>query len=192
MTELPEFKSFASIPRLSREMIVTEKIDGTNAIIAVLENDTVIAGSRSRWITPEQDNFGFARWVKEHEEELRVGLGYGEHHGEWYGSGIQRGYGLTGGEKRFALFNTHLWHEDGEAFVSRPACCGVVPILYRGVFDTNQVDISLSFLVRGGSLIVPGFDKPEGVVVFHVASNSMFKKTLDKNDGHKTVKFRRE
>ncbi|MCJ7726507.1 MAG: hypothetical protein MUP76_09000, partial [Acidimicrobiia bacterium] len=47
----------------------------------------------SRWITPEVDNYGFARWVKDHEEELRTGLGAGLHFGEWWGQGIQRRYG---------------------------------------------------------------------------------------------------
>ena len=30
-----------------------------------------------------------------------------------------------------------------------------------------------------GSIAAPGFMKPEGVVVFHSASNSMFKKLLE-------------
>lgn len=32
-----EFQGFQKIPRLSRECIITEKIDGTNAFIEVLE-----------------------------------------------------------------------------------------------------------------------------------------------------------
>ncbi len=55
-----EFTAFPKIPRLNREIIVTEKIDGTNAQVVVTEDGEVRAGSRSRWITPEADNFGYA------------------------------------------------------------------------------------------------------------------------------------
>ncbi len=61
-------------------------------------------GSRTRWITAQDDNHGFARWVEGNKQEL-LKLGAGRHFGEWWGSGIQRGYGLQKGEKRFSLFN---------------------------------------------------------------------------------------
>ncbi len=190
----PEFVEFASISRLSRDMIVTEKIDGTNAQVTVLEDGRVLAGSRNRWITPEQDNFGFARWVAEHADELRAGLGIGSHYGEWWGSGIQRRYGLS--EKRFSLFNTGRWtsrHNQGEAdapngehtrCIEAP-CCHVVPVLMRHTFDTAAIETTLNGLVSYGSVAALGFMKPEGVVIYHAASRTLFKKTLDKNDGHK-------
>lgn len=174
----PIFEAFPSISRLSRECIVTEKLDGTNAQVVVTEDGNVFAGSRTRWITPEEDNYGFARWVKEHEEELRVGLGFGQHFGEWWGSGIQRTYGLK--EKRFSLFNVSRWTDD-----VRPECCGVVPTLYTGIFDTLQIDNQLYMLRDEGSKAAPGFMKPEGIVIYHVPSRQLFKKTLDKNDEHK-------
>ena len=40
-----EFEKFASIKRLSREMVVTEKIDGTNAQICISETDEFLVGS---------------------------------------------------------------------------------------------------------------------------------------------------
>jgi len=188
----PTFVPFPSIHRLSRDMIVTEKIDGTNAQVTVLEDGTVLAGSRSRWITPADDNFGFAAWVADHVDELRDGLGAGTHHGEWWGAGIQRRYGLA--EKRFSLFNVSRWRsefnaqEPGASTVCLEVpCCHVVPILLRDVFDTNMVDAILSALAHDGSRAAPGFMKPEGVVVFHVPSNTLYKKTLDKNDGHKSA-----
>lgn len=175
-----EFTAFPSISRLSRQMIVTEKIDGTNAQVCVTDYGEVLAGSRTKWITPDNDNFGFAKWVQDHADELRVGLGIGSHFGEWWGSGIQRRYGLK--EKRFSLFNVSRWTDD-----VRPACCNVVPILYSGPFDTAEVDRCLASLRATGSVAAPGFMEPEGVVVFHVASGALYKKTLDKNDGHKGV-----
>lgn len=172
----PEFVSFPSIKRLSRNCIITEKLDGTNAQVCVLDDGRVLAGSRNRWITPQDDNCGFARWVAEHEEELHTGLGIGTHYGEWWGSGIQRRYGLQ--EKRFSLFNVSRWKE------ARPACCHIVPVLFEGIFDTAEVDAALLRLSVDGSVAAPGFMDPEGVVVFHSASGALFKKTL-KGDGHK-------
>ncbi len=173
-------------------MIVTEKIDGTNAQVTVLEDGRVLAGSRNRWLTLEQDNFGFARWVADHEDELRSGLGVGSHYGEWWGAGIQRRYGLD--HKRLSLFNVGRWTSDynvsglGATVCAEAPCCHVVPVLRRHTFDTQVVDDVLNGLLAHGSIASPGFDKPEGVVVFHAPSRSLFKKTLDKNDGHKSAK----
>ena len=79
-----EFKPFTKIARLQREIIVTEKIDGTNAQICITEDGQFLTGSRTRWITPDDDNFGFSKWAHEHKEEL-MGLGMGQHFGEWWG-----------------------------------------------------------------------------------------------------------
>ena len=169
------FSEFPKIARLTRPCVVTEKIDGTNAQVHVLDDGSVLAGSRSRYITPADDNFGFAAWVKAHEDELRT-LGPGRHFGEWWGSGIQRGYGLK--EKRFSLFNVSRW----EAPSSRPECCGCVPVLYQGQFDTARVVSALDDLKTFGSAASPGFMKPEGVIVYHIAGNLYFKKTIEKDE----------
>ena len=113
-TVMPEFVAFPKIPRLVRDIIITEKIDGTNASVYVGEDGQVMAGSRSRWITPTDDNFGFAKWVAANADELRTGLGIGTHYGEWWGAGVQRKYGLT--EKRFSLFNVSRWAETRPAW----------------------------------------------------------------------------
>jgi hypothetical protein len=194
--ELPPFVEFPSIARLSRDIIVTEKIDGTNAQVHITETGQVFAGSRNRWITPEADNFGFARWVRENESIL-LALGPGSHFGEWWGSGVQRGYGLTNGEKRFSLFNVGRWSsemnndfniEDRRATSTQcieVPCCHVVPVLLRWTFDTSKIDATLANLATNGSCASPGFMKPEGIVVFHTKGGHLYKKTLDKNDGHK-------
>jgi hypothetical protein len=176
----PEFKEFDKIARLNREVVVTEKIDGTNGLVWVSEDGLAIrAGSRSRWITPEADNFGFARWVQEHTEEL-LKLGPGYHYGEWWGSGIQRRYGLT--EKRWSLFNVARWADDAV----RPKCCHVVPTLATGIAlstsDGSAVGDALRLLRTVGSQAAPGFDKPEGIVVYHTAARSLFKVTLEKDE----------
>jgi hypothetical protein len=177
---MQEFVEFRKIPRLHREVIVTEKIDGTNGQVWVSEDGAEIkAGSRNRWITPEDDNFGFAAWVQKNRDEL-LQLGPGRHYGEWWGAGVGRRYGLT--EKRFSLFNVNRWGEQ------RPACCHVVPVLWRGMFDTNAIEDALLDLASKGSVAAPGFMRPEGIIVYHVAANLMFKRTIEKDEEPKSVR----
>lgn len=194
-----DFQDFPKMARLSRDVIVTEKIDGTNAQIFISEDGSVLAGSRTRWITPDDDNFGFAAWVESHCDEL-LGLGPGRHFGEWWGSGIQRGYGLI--EKRFSLFNATRWAAHDQPLLSiqsqdpralpkwqerPPKCCGVVPVLIQGPFRTDAIDTCIQLLRDRGSYAAPGFMKPEGVVVFHMAGNVGFKKTLEKDEMPKAM-----
>lgn len=236
-----EFKEFKKIPRFSREIIVTEKIDGSNGQIFIYspkdklrfpfsdesnipsqdfidgfciyvhpENPHVdeedklylFAGSRNRWlkIGKQSDNHGFASWVKEHGAEL-VMLGEGRHFGEWYGKGINRGYGLEG--KRFALFNVSKWHDKrlekrlikvdektGEQTFTEvaPDCCEVVPILWEGIFDTHQINMSIHLLKANGSYAVLGYMNPEGICVYHTASGQYFKKYILNDEKHKGEK----
>jgi hypothetical protein len=174
---MSEFVQFQKIARLSREVVVTEKIDGTNGLIYIGDDGEFQVGSRTRWITPENDNYGFARWSYEHKDEL-MSLGAGYHYGEWWGAGIQRGYGLK--EKRFSLFNSFRWSDELGA---RPSCCYVVPVLYTGWFDTAKIQAVLDDLALNGSKAAPGFMKPEGVVVYHVAGRVYFKKTIENDEG---------
>jgi hypothetical protein len=176
----PEFVSFGKIHRLRRPIVVTEKIDGTNAQIHVTEDGVVRAGSRNRWITPEADNFGFAGWVRDHADELREGLGLGTHYGEWWGSGIQRRYGIA--EKRFSLFNVHRW---GDAS-ARPACCHVVPTILAGNTPIDEAaNTAIALLRSSGSVAAPGFMQPEGIVIFHEHSGHLYKVTLEKDEAPK-------
>jgi RNA ligase len=205
-----EFREWPKITRLNRPMIVTEKIDGTNAAVIVHplfaderraagsivvgrggskggmegivvhafgnENNQYLVGAQSRkkLISPgKQDNAGFAGWVREHAQELAEGLGEGYHYGEWWGKGIQRGYGLD--HKRFSLFNVTRWRDE------RPSCCHVVPTLYEGIFDTDEINFQTSALLDDGSHAAPGWNRPEGVVAFHVPSGRSYK-VLCEND----------
>ncbi len=173
------FVPWPKIARLNRDIVITEKIDGTNAQIYVDDDGRCHAGSRNRWITPDDDNFGFARWVKDNEVELSVGLGPGTHYGEWWGAGIQRRYGLD--EKRFSLFNVARWRDP----TVRPVCCGVVPILYEGIFCEVAIKGSITDLKLTGSVAAPGFMKPEGIVIFHTACSSSFKVTCEGDESRK-------
>ncbi len=170
---MSDFVPFKKIPRLKRGCVITEKIDGTNAQIVIDSEGNVRAGYRNKWITPADDNAGFARWVHDNQDELRNGLGEGQHFGEWWGGKIQRGYDRK--EKTFSLFNTSRW------LGKQPQCCDVVPLLYTGDFDTRIVDEVLNELSTGGSVAAPGYMKPEGVIVYLPVANSYFK-VLIEND----------
>lgn len=196
-----EFIPFPKLARLSREIVITEKIDGTNASVHFLPivsiDDATQAldvtyfdgvphalyvGSRTRWIRPGDDNAAFALWVSENKEELRK-LGPGSHFGEWWGKGIQRNYSKT--DRTFSLFNTARW---GDPLV-RPACCEIVPVLFEGPLEEHNVLLGVKGAMKQlrefGSMAAPGFMKPEGIVVFHKAANLCFKKTLEKDESPK-------
>ena len=165
------FKAMPKIARYSRLCTITEKIDGTNVSIFIDDLGTqFLTASRTRWITPENDNAGFSRWAHEHKEEL-MQLGPGHHFGEWWGLGIQRKYNQP--QKRFSLFNTFRWSP-----LTRPACCDVVPILYEGTFTENAINAALSKLIDDGSQAAPGFMNPEGIVIYHQEAKMYFKKTI--------------
>lgn len=179
---MAEFRPWPKIARLNRDIIITEKIDGTNAAVGVTDDGEVYAQSRTRIITPENDNFGFAAWVEENKAQLSAELGVGLHFGEWYGKGIQRGYGLR--TRRFALFNVRRFM----LHVGHPvALCQTVPVLYEGPFSETAIKESLDLLRETGSQVSPFMD-PEGIVVFHTAANIMFKVTLEGDEVPKGVK----
>ena len=202
------FEEFKKIPRLFRDCTITEKIDGTNGQIligipgidvvhastdqwfdplAMVGDVAVWAGSRNRWIYAEKskDNSGFARWVLDRAAQLVEILGPGRHYGEFWGSGIQRKYGLTGNDKRFSLFHPR-WKE---ILVNRaigglpiPAGLGSVPILYQGPFLTREVEDQIFRLRSFGSVAAPDFMDAEGVVVYHEAAKQYFKVTVVGDD----------
>lgn len=190
------FEPFPKIGRLSKNATIMEKIDGTNAqialepasnnelaghraehVLAVVGGLAIYAGSRNRWLKLGDDNFGFAKWVYDHAEQL-VSLGEGRHFGEWWGQGIQRGYGLT--EKRFSLFNPKRWNDQNP---NRPACCHVVPVL--SVCPLWGVDAWMDTLRENGSYAAPGFMNPEGVVIFH--EGNQYKRTFEYDTGKWTT-----
>ena len=164
-----EFKAWPKIPRLSNEKyFITEKIDGTNAAVIITADGKIGAQSRNRLITPDDDNYGFAKWVQDNKEELLT-MGKGHHYGEWWGLGIQRGYNQD--RKRFSLFNTARWNPDNP---NKPTCCDVVPTL------ATTMEESLAILQTTGSQAAPGFAKVEGIVVYCYQTKAYYKVILDK------------
>jgi len=174
----PVFRPFPSIARLNRDCIITEKIDGTNGCVVITES-AVYAQSRERLLIQDTDPFGFALWVEQNKDALRSALGPGYHFGEWWGHKIQRSYGLT--ERRFSLFNVARWKD-----AALPPRVFVVPTVYEGRFTSEAVTAALDRLQSGGSLAAPGFSRPEGVVIWHVAAEVGFKVTLERDEERKS------
>lgn len=203
MSEI-KFVEWPATPRFFRDVVITEKIDGINAAIHIKEVDKpdwdqtdytiiranlkwyyVAAQTRTHLITRKKDTAGLAFWVDYNAFELFKILGPGTHFGEWWGAGIGRGYGCTG--NTFSLFNTARW-KDVSSYL-RFGHLTSVPVLYEGHMHPQLVSASLEALQLYGSAAAPGYRKPEGVCLFHTASNQIFKATIE-NDakGKKAAK----
>lgn len=136
----------------SNAQIFIEKFNGDDQIFQIK------AGSRTRWLTPDDDNYGFCKWVRANHEELIDKLGEGRHYGEWAGPGINTGEGLS--EKNFIIFNYRRF-QDKEL----PQNVLRVPVLYTGRISLEKINEVMAELKETGSRLVPGYMKPEGIVV---------------------------
>ena len=172
------FETWKKTPRLYRDIVITEKIDGQQAVIGISDDEFVL-GSRNGWLEGHNDLRGFKDWALAHEGLLRADLGNGIHRGEWFGHKIYRGYGLQ--ENRLALFNTFLY--DGVQF-NTPNLC-TTPVLYQGVFSESRIKWALDCLRSEGSLVAPGFMRPEGICIYHTQSNDVYKVLLENDHLHK-------
>jgi hypothetical protein len=205
----PNYPAMPPTARLHRDWLITEKLNGTNGLIVVKDISTftndpedpsthwpvplnfmvqgartdgigIWAGSKNQWLGPDGDNFGFGAWVKANADLLIDTLGEGQHRGEWWGSGIQTGYGLPKGEKRFSLFNTSRWDAEMDELNALGIGLGVVPLL--AISDGHNlnrvVHAWLDELEKSGSVAAPGFMNAEGIVAFQPASQISFKATI--------------
>lgn len=177
-----EFEPWPKTARLFRDGVITEKIDGTNACVGFTDGGVMFCQSRKRLITPDMDNHGFAKWCHGNYETLWADLGPGRHFGEWWGAGIQRGYWRQGTDRTFSLFNLDKWY--GAAFAT--PSLSTVPLLYRGTFDTEVIRLIAALLADSGSAASPRYPYPEGICIYHTASRTVYKYTLDGDDQAKS------
>lgn len=85
------------------------KLHGTNAAVQCLADGTIVAQSRTNLLSVENDNAGFARWVKFNEALWKDNKDNGRVQviifGEWIGPGIQKGVAVSEIPKKcFAVF----------------------------------------------------------------------------------------
>lgn len=201
------FPVWPKIPRLhAMAFRLTEKIDGTNARLyirttkdhgtAATTSDGerhLISGSRSRIISLSSDNFGFARWVEGNKDVIAQHLPVGDYYGEWWGFGIQRGYGMK--RKVFSIFN-FPGQDDGQGSNTKindalwDINLRAVPTLGDKV-EGNDLDTELwklkavmspqtTHVDTIGSFAAPGYDKPEGIVMQELNSRFRYKWVWDK------------
>jgi len=184
-----DYPAFPKVARLTRSSVLTEKIDGTNALVSVrrlsANGDDVVsgeivvddrgqffgirAGKRTAWLTGEHDdNFGFWCYVRDNAPMLKR-LGEGDHYGEWWGPGIGRVYTIT--ERRFSLFDQRKYVPPG---------VHQVPVI-----PTSHVSEGLAYLREHGSLADPGYAQPEGLIVRLLDSGLHYKVMSENDDKHK-------
>lgn len=176
-----EFQGFPKITRYANaSCIITEKIDGTNACIVIQDDEVVATQSRKRIITPEDDNFGFASWVRENEAEIVAFMGDGRHYGEWWGAGIQRSYGCK--RKWFSPFNVSLFGVERDDW---PTEIGLTPTPVLACCQLPELESFLAEWLRElsefGSYTAPGRGwAAEGVMVYsHVFKGGYIKAPFD-------------
>jgi hypothetical protein len=210
MSEPFDFEEFPKIPRLKREVVITEKIDGTNAQLTWIKLDgelllerakadpdvlTIIpgqkdgdsamavkAGSRNRWIYPN----GMRSEGK--TDNFGFAAWAWEHATELFSLGEGRHFGEWYGcgiQRGYDLpdkrFALFNVARWNTENPNRPACCGVVPILARG--ENIDDDLIMRELDANGSSAVYGYKQPEGIIVYHSASRQMYKRTFAQDGG---------
>lgn len=112
------FKPYLHVEKLDKQEVagilngtvrVTAKLDGTNASVWADEDGRMRYGSRKREISVEDDNAGFAAWMKSDEDEPVLLIRFCQAnpnlivYGEW-------GVGKVGAIKKYTKeANNHLW-----------------------------------------------------------------------------------
>lgn len=198
-----EFKAWGSTKRENKSKTITEKINGTNACV-VAQNGKVTAQSRNRIITPDDDNFGFAKWVYDNAGALIDTLGWGYHYGEWYGEGIQKNpLGIEG--KRFALFHATKYTEANGFELSKVDGLETVPLLHHGQCDVYTIPGIMQDLQTYGTKVqgakttpmesaIPGlpvefvYNKAadaEGIIIWNNETRTRTKLLLENDELHK-------
>lgn len=194
--EIP-FVGFPKIPRWSGELIITEKIDGTNAQIYIQDIEDM---DLDKWVcfhpdcpgivVPNPANHGAAvrlimagsrnRWLN-YREQKQDNFGFAawvfenRHElaklgpGQHFGEWWGRGIGRNYDriDRKFSLFNP-------DRYAERPEVCHVVPRIPYGTPES-----AMGFLQRNGSQAAPGFMNPEGIIIYHTRSRTTYKMTFE-------------
>ena len=199
------YPSFSSIERLENiYCVISEKIDGTNGLIEIQNKANnsntgsmiVKFGSRNRYISFSDDNAGFANFFRHYEKKFKnmakeiIASSYNEDsqtdeiptenyplriYGEWFGKGIQRGYGLD--DKYFMPFSSFY----AEHMIKAGIPNIMMPnIMYTGKFSLEVVDNCMNCLTSGSfHNLITNYDNPEGIVIYFPKYNFRLKQTFE-------------
>jgi hypothetical protein len=137
-----ERSQYDGVPLPTIRFYGSVKLHGTNAAVGFTETGEMFCQSRTAIITPEADNYGFAKWATENRSmfpPLKSSVIYGE----WCGQGIKRGVAVGDLPKMFVPFavrtNGRWWtpSEMKTFFFNSWSCC-----IYD--FPTWEIDIDFS------------------------------------------------
>lgn len=161
--KFPSIESFAHAHTfMSRKMDPTPirygakiKLHGTNGGIRINDDGTVVAQSRTRDLTPEDDNYGFARWVEANAASFRINpvimkgaegapdIEHVTYFGEWAGLGIQQKDAVTQLNQKyffiFAMQINDLMYTDPDLIESTMAkdCDNVLVLPWHFIFESE-------------------------------------------------------
>lgn len=208
------FEPFPKIPRMRRQVAVTEKIDGTNAAVrwepldegqaqdplpmlalsikeltdqhgTSLGPHMLFAQSRSKFITPNAD--GKANDNYGFAAWVKANADDLTKLGPGSHFGEWWGYGIQRGYiQQRKRFSLFNVNRWGDGKAERPACCDVVPLL--GYVEHDGIQPLIDKLRTEGSVAAPGFMMPEGVVIYHTQSKQLYKILLDGDEMPKGVR----
>lgn len=211
---ITEFEAWPKTPRYYRDIVVTEKIDGTNGAVCI---ERFPYGEFSGTSTPpeatlvkgtELDEFGnpVDEYLVVAQSRKRIATPDKDNAGfaRWVWDnaallvddlGPGRHFGEWWGQgiqrnygqsgKYFSLFNTSKWW--GVNFSTLQLC--VVPVLYQGPHHQDSIEDCLTDLANEGSYVAaPDWTgKAEGVCIFHTASNKVYKVMLENDETPKSL-----
>ena len=122
-------------------LTVQPKLDGTNGVVVCEFSDdgtcTVKAGSRNRFLTIENDNYGFAKYVQEpvkHDYKVKYIVFYGE-----FATGNK--YKIIPQKKNtFIMFDIYVMYADNKAYWYNP-CDFSISLVNAGIDFVPSLEI---------------------------------------------------
>jgi len=136
----------------------TVKLHGTHGAICVKSDGTVEAYSRSRLLSIDKDNAGFAAWVNSHKQYFSDNWTHPQCsnvwlYGEWIGPSIQKGVGINQLERKmFVLFGMYYDHGEGHEnsrhvpAIEIPETWGANTIGFYSIRDADQYELHLDMV----------------------------------------------
>jgi len=152
----PEIQQFRNTIRTVREraehdglplptltFVGSVKLHGTNASVVFPPEGGYYCQSRSQIITPEQDNAGFAAWVRDNISLFsKLDKSGVVVYGEWCGQGIQKGVAISLVPRQFIVFAVRIM--DGE-WMNRVGIALTVGNYLQTIYDYPTWTLDIDF-----------------------------------------------